>query len=353
MEGRGNEVCEDRAEGLYDLSPVAGAGGIMVMREIAGNALAHVLDVREGEHLLVVTDEHRLEIGNAFYEAGEQLGMEGRLFVLEDGERPLTELPHDLKRALAGADVMVSVFIGYPEETPFRVVLLHTAKASNVRTGHGPGISDDMMLEGAMQVDFRELAVIGDQKVAQLEGAERAHLTSPAGSDIWFSTSGRKFESDVRIGPASFGNLPNGEVRVAPVETGAQGTLVCESTIGDLGKVASPVSIEVVEGKITAIGGDDKALVERIEILTSVDEEASTIGELSFGINPTARVMGNILEDEKAVGTVHVAFGNNIEMGGKNGSRTHRDFLVLKPTLTIEFEDGQTLDVIRDGHLVD
>ncbi|MCK4970419.1 MAG: aminopeptidase, partial [Thermoplasmata archaeon] len=71
----------------------------MVMREIAGNALTHVLDAKKGEHLLIVTDEHRIEIGNAFYEAGDRLGMESRLFVLEDGERPLTELPHDLKRA--------------------------------------------------------------------------------------------------------------------------------------------------------------------------------------------------------------------------------------------------------------
>jgi len=315
-------------EGLYHPPPLAGAGGIMVMREIAGNALTHVLDVKEGEHLLVVTDEHRLEIGNAFYEAGDRLGMEGRMFVLEDGERPLQELPHDLKRALDGADVMVSVFVGYPEETPFRVQLLRTAKACDVRTGHGPGISDDMMLEGAMRVDFQKLAGIGDLMVDRLKGAVRVHLTSPAGADVWFTTRGRLFESDVRIGPATFGNLPNGEVRVAPLETEVQGTLVCDSTIGDLGAVSSPVTIEVVAGRITSIRGDDEALVGRIEDLTSIDEEASVVGELAFGINPVARVIGNILEDEKALGTVHVAFGNNIEMGGKNGSRTHRDFHV-------------------------
>ena len=325
----------------------------MVMKEIAGNALTHVLDVKKGEHLLVVTDEHRIEIGNAFYEAGDRLGMESRLFVLEDNERPLMELPHDLKRALDGANVMVSVFIGYPEETPFRVELLTTAKNSDVRTGHGPGISDDMMLEGAMRVDFQKLAEIGDLMEDRLKGAVRAHVTSPAGADIWFTTRGRLFETDVRIGPGTFGNLPNGEVRVAPLETEAHGTLVCDSTIGDLGSVPSPVSVEVVAGRITSIRGDDEALVDRIEDLTSVDDEASVVGELAFGINPAARVTGTMLEDEKAVGTVHVAFGNNIEMGGKNASRTHRDFHILRPTLTIEFEDGQTRDVIKDGGLVD
>jgi leucyl aminopeptidase (aminopeptidase T) len=325
----------------------------MVMKEIARNALTNVLDAKTGEHLLIVTDEHRIEIGNAFYEAGDGLGMEGRLFVLEDGERPLTELPHDLKRALDGANVMVSVFVGYPEETPFRVQLLHTAKASDVRTGHGPGISDDMMLEGAMRVDFRKLAEMGDMMVDRLRGAVRAHLTSPEGADIWFSIKGREFDSDVRIGPASFGNLPNGEVRVAPLETEAQGTLVCDSSIGDLGKVPSPVTIEVAAGRITSIRGDDEGLVERIEDLTSVDDEASLVGELAFGINPRARVIGNMLEDEKALGTVHVAFGNNIEMGGQNASRTHRDFHLRTPTLTIEFQDGRMVEIIREGRLVD
>ncbi len=324
----------------------------MVMREIARNALTHVLGAKEGEHLLVVTDEQRIEIGNAFYEAGDRLNLEGRLFVLEDGERPLDGLPKELRRALEGADVMVSVFVGYPEETPFRVELLQTAAKAGLRTGHGPGISDDMMIEGAMRVDFQKLADIGDGMVDRLAGAVRAHLTSPAGADIWFKTRGRVFESDVRIGQGAFGNLPNGEVRVAPVETEVHGTLVCDSTIGDLGRVPSPVTIEVVAGKLTSIGGDDRKLIERIEELTSIDDEASIIGELGIGINPEARVTGNMLEDEKAVGTVHVAFGNNIEMGGKNGSRTHRDFHVLKPTLSIEFEDGQTRDIIIGGNLV-
>lgn len=324
----------------------------MVMREIAGNALTHVLSAKEGEHLLIVTDEQRIEIGNAFYEAGERMHLEARLFVLADSERPLDQLPLDLRKALEGADVMVSVFVGYPEETPFRVELLKTAAKSGLRTGHGPGISDDMMIQGAMRVDFQKLAAIGDDMVGRLAGVVRAHLTSPAGVDIWFSTRGRVFESDVRILKGAFGNLPNGEVRVAPVETEVQGTLVCDSTIGDLGTVPSPVTIEVVDGKLTSIQGDDQKLIDRIEELMSIDDEASIIGELGIGINPEARVTGNILEDEKAVGTVHVAFGNNIEMGGKNGSRTHRDFHVLMPTLTIEFQDGQTRDIIINGNLV-
>jgi aminopeptidase len=326
----------------------------MVMRETANNALIHVLCARKGEHLLIVTDEHRIEIGNAFYEAGDRLGLEGRLFVLDDDERPLDDLPHDLKRALEGADLMVNCFVAYPEETPFRVKLLKTGAGTGARIGHGPGISDDMMIEGAMQVDFGDLRGIGERAVGRLEGAVRAHVTTPDGTDLWLTVRGRKFEHDVVIHPGTFGNLPNGEVRAAPVETEAQGTLVCCTTVGDLGRLTSPVTIEVVAGRITSIWGDDEALVERIRELCSIDDEASVVGELGIGINPAARVIGNMLEDEKVAGTVHIAFGNNSEMpGGQNTSATHRDFLLTGPTVTMEFEDGRKLEVIRDGRLVE
>jgi leucyl aminopeptidase (aminopeptidase T) len=326
----------------------------MVMREIARNALTHVLDAKKGEHLLVVTDEQRIEIGNAFYEAGDQLGLEGRMFVIEDEERPLVDLPHDLKRALEGAQIVVNVFVAHSEETPFRVALIKTAAGTGARVGHGPGISDDMMIEGAMRVDFETLRDIGETMVVKVEGAVRAHVTTPEGTDLWLNVKDRAFEHDVGVSPGSFGNLPNGEMRAGPVETDAQGTLVCDSSIGDLGKVPTPVTIEVVDGRITSISGDDAALVERIEELTSVDEQASVIGELGIGINPAARVIGNMLEDEKVAGTVHIAFGNNADMpGGKNTSKTHRDFHMRRPTLTMEFEDGQTRTIVQEGRLLE
>lgn len=324
------------------------------MRQIAKDALAHVLGAKEGEHLLVVTDEQRIEIGNAFYEAGDRLGLEGRLFVLEDNERPLEELPIDLRRALEGADVMVSVFIAYPEETPFRIKLLKAAEESGARVGHGPGITDDMMLEGAMRVDYQELIGVSEKVRRDLKGAVRAHLTSPGGTDLWLTLRGREFITDTRIGPGAFGNLPPGEVWGAPVETEAQGTFVCDAAIGDLGTVSQPLTIELVAGHITSIQGEDGALLERVRQLVSLDDQASMIGEIGIGINPSARITGNLLEDEKAAGTVHIAFGSNEETpGGQNTSRTHRDFHMRSPTLTIEFEDGKTRTLVRDGRLVD
>jgi leucyl aminopeptidase (aminopeptidase T) len=326
----------------------------MVMREVAVNALTHVLEAKEGEHLLIVTDEHRIEIGNAFYEAADRLNLEGRLFVLADGERPLEEVPNDLRQAMDGAHIVVTVFVAYPEETPFRIKLLEASSKKGARVGHGPGITDDMMMGGAMKANFVALKEIADNIMGKLKGSVSAHLTSPNGTDLWLTLRGREFLTDVSIPPGTFGNLPPGELWVAPVETEVSGTFVCDASIGDLGPVTSPVTFEVVDGRITSIRGEDQKLVERVRELTSLDEQASVVGELGLGINPAARLIGNLLEDEKAAGTAHIAFGNNLDMpGGKNSSKTHRDFLVNQPTLVVELEDGGKHEIIKDGCLVD
>lgn len=83
-----------------------------------------------------------------------------------------------------------------------------------------------------------------------------------------------------------------------------------------------------------------------------MDEMASMIGELGIGLNPNARLTGNLLEDEKAFRTVHIAFGNNQDMpGGKNSSKTHRDYLIKQPTLTVTYQDGSQKVLIKDGEL--
>ena len=95
-------------------------------------------------------------------------------------------------------------------------------------------------------------------------------------------------------------------------------------------------------------------MIEKITRLTEVDDMAGTIGELGIGLNPGARLTGNLLEDEKAGKTAHIAFGNNTEMpNGKNNSKTHRDFLFYNPTFEVEYTDGTKKILIKDGEIFD
>src|SRR3989338_2171824 len=51
-----------------------------------------------------------------------------------------------------------------------------------------------------------------------------------------------------------------------------------------------------------------------------------------------ARLMGNILNDEKVLGTCHVAFGNNSSIGGRVYSKLHLDTVLQKPTIVADGE---------------
>ena len=136
------------------------------------------------------------------------------------------------------------------------------------------------------------------------------------------------------------------------MEDSAEGVIVSDGSVGDLGAVPANLSIQVNGGKISELSCNDSGFLQRVKELTSVDEMASVIGEFGIGINPLARITGNLLEDEKAGKTAHIAFGNNETMpGGRNDSKTHRDFLFHKPTIEVSYADGHKKAVMKDGDL--
>jgi len=96
---------------------------------------------------------------------------------------------------------------------------------------------------------------------------------------------------------------------------------------------------------------EDKDLLGRISSLQNVDEDSMMIGELGIGINPGAVITGNMLGDEKALGTAHLAFGNNADFpgGGNNRSKIHRDYLFYRPTIEVKYFEGTKKLIMKNG----
>ncbi|MEE9379188.1 MAG: aminopeptidase [Candidatus Lokiarchaeia archaeon] len=240
----------------------------------------------------------------------------------------------------------------FGEETPFRAKWIKEIVATkSIRLGHGPSITKSMMIKGPMNVDYEKMVETADKMIKSLDNAKIAHVTTPGGTDIVIDIEDRPFSTDVKINKEPyFANLPCGEIWCGPIESKANGIIVCDGSIGDIGKVKKPLKIYVKNGKIVKLESEDQKLVEDVERLINLDEEARIIGELGIGLNPGAKLSGILLEDEKALQTAHIAFGNNEEMkGGQNRSKTHRDFLFYKPTINVAYKDGSTKTVIRNG----
>ena len=72
-------------------------------------------------------------------------------------------------------------------------------------------------------------------------------------------------------------------------------------------------------------------------------KNARKVAELGIGTNPKAILSGNVLEDEKVLGTCHVAVGDNTSYdGGKNKAEVHWDGIVIQPT--IWFDDEKIME---------
>ncbi len=321
-----------------------------ILVENASKALSQLLDVRPGENVLIVTDEATRRVADAFEEAARRASASPQVYVLPEDERPLREVPEGLAALIPDTDVGVTCFKGRAEETPFRIELIHALMRVARRLGHAPGITEAMLREGPMAVDYDTMREEALRLMERFEGARTVRITAPAGTDLTLDITGRAFSTDTYLEDGRWGNLPAGEVWCAPVEDSADGVLVCDGSIGDLGQVPAPVRLTLEQGRIRQVECADEAFRARLEEVLARDEEARVIGELGIGLNPGARLTGNLLEDEKARHTIHIAFGNNEDMpGGRNRSQTHRDFLIQAPTLVVTFEDGRTETLIERG----
>ncbi len=321
------------------------------MTTAARNALVHVLDLTTGDSVLVVTDKHTTRVGEAFRDAAAGEGSRVDLYFLPDEGRPLSDLPAGMSEALDGKTIVINVFKSMQEETPFRIKWIKAVYTTKkTRIGHCPGITEAMMTEGPMNVDYAAMGRTAHDLIDRFANARSVHITAPGGTDLVIDITDRPFLTDVHATVEMGCNLPCGEIYNAPVETGADGLLVADGSIGDVGNVDQPLFITIRGGRIEKIESQNADLVEEVKKLTNIDAEASLLGELGIGVNPGAKLTGNLLEDEKAYRTAHIAFGNNEEMpGGRNKSATHRDFLFYDPTFEVNFADGSSKVLIEKG----
>jgi leucyl aminopeptidase (aminopeptidase T) len=289
------------------------------------------LAVRPNEDVLVIADEGTRAIGEALREEAARAGAEVVLTVMEPREVDGNEPPRPVAAALAGCDVYIA---------PTSRSLSHTlarkqASESGARGATMPGVTEDM-LGRTMAIDFNAMAIRSRAVAALLTEADSARLTCPRGSDFTLDLAGRRGISDdgVLTDRGAFGNLPCGEAFVSPC--GGEGQIVVAGTIASMEIADEPVTLTISGGRlINAVGGVGPQF---LELLTQAGKGGTNLAELGIGTNDGAQLTGKVLEDEKILGTVHIAFGASAGIGGTVSVPIHLDVVVLEPTLEIGSE---------------
>ncbi len=304
-------------------------------------ALKQCMGVKEGENVVVIADEPERNIGYHLWLKAKELGTDAVYMEIIPREMHGEEPPKPVAEAMKSADVVVA---------PTSKSITHTmakkeACEGGTRIATLPGITEEMFIR-TMSVDYNEILALTHKIADILDQGREVHITTELGTNLSFSIEGRlaRRSTGVYKNPGECGNLPGAEAYIAPVEGTANGVVVVDGSMAGIGVLGEPIKLNIKEGFVEKIeGGDEARKLERI--LSKYGMEARNIAEFGVGTNPKARVSGNILEDEKVFGTIHIALGSNYDFGGRVKAPIHLDGIVEKPTVLIDekylFKDGK------------
>lgn len=312
------------------------------MAAAAETAVRQCLALGEDESVVVVTDTKREVIGEELYLAASEVTDDVSLVRYpvgaQHGEEPATAVA----AAMAGADAFLA---------PTSKSISHTnarsaACEAGARGATLPGITREVF-ETGLNADYEAIAEECDRMLAKVADADEIRVTSDRGTDITFRPGARDWLADTGdiAEPGSFSNLPAGEVFVAP-ET-ATGRFVVDGTMHPHGLLGAdePLEFEVEDGRVTHVG-DDAIRAEIERAAEEAGEAAYNLAELGIGTNTgVTELVGSVLLDEKAAGTVHIAIGDDSGIGGETEAPIHSDGIIRDPTVRA---DGELVE-LPDG----
>ena len=306
-------------------------------------AIKDCMGAKKRESILIITDENKKEIGYNLYQNAIRLGHKSLYVEMKSLEYHGQEPPEAVSKLMQMYDVVLC---------PTTKSLTHTdarrnASAKGVRIATFPGITKDVMIRG-LNADYKKIAKLTIKLSKLLEKTKSVRVTAPNGTDIIMEIAGRKAIPSKGLfhKKGESGNLPTGEAFIAPLERKSNGIFVVDGSMAGIGVVKNPIKITVEKGYATKITGGTEAR-KLVKMLSKFGKKGRNIAELGIGTNDKVKLSGNLLEDEKVLGTVHIALGNNKSMGGNISVPIHVDGVIKKPTV---YFDGKI--IMKNGKLL-
>lgn len=322
--------------------------------EAAGAArklVEEVMLVRPGENMLITVDTMGdRRVAELIAQAAYAARAIPTLVVYPTSSAPVTEPPPPVAGAAARAQVWIELAVAYLLHT----VAYRAALAAGCRYICLTGMDVDMLVRCIGRVDYSKLLALGETLQRIVAKANEVRVTSPAGTDLVAYNRGRRVRHAGKVAdtpgePIMLG----GQISWCPVESTIEGILVFDGALwppAELGRLASPVKLEVHEGIIVAVRGGAEALVFERWLKSFGDPNMYRIAHYSLGFNPgVTRPTGRILEDERVFGCFVVGIGTQgAQIGGLTWqAASHADGVVLCPSIYL---DGDPLEI--DGQYV-
>ncbi|MDA1338220.1 MAG: aminopeptidase [bacterium] len=300
--------------------------------------LNEILKASLVDKILVIADYKNLELGVGFTEYLVAKGFLPDFVVMpvtkNDGDEPSI--------AVGKACESATVIVAFTVWSITHTLPVQKAKKSNPAKVISVPNANEKLLDRTVAINYSEVkekALVLDKLISN---QKEILITTSLGTNLKISTKG--YKANPMYGEVSYGqhiNLPDGECSVG-VEN-ADGTLVIDGSMppdnlsiwGMIGLIETPITLTIKNGYVVKIAGGKQAQVLS-KILNSTGKDSYKIAEFGIGLNPKARILGNVTEDEKVLGTIHIALGNNIGLGGTNYAKVHLDAVIRNPTVLVE-----------------
>lgn len=294
------------------------------------NSLKKCMGLKEGESVLIVTDRNMGDVGGLFFKKAIELG--GQAMIMDvpapkiDGEEPIDQVAKAMKR--------VDVALLVTSRSYSHTIAREEATEAGTRIVSMPEVTKEIIAR-SFNADYSSIRKKARTLIQVLKTRRVIRVETKAGTNIEFKIGGREihgYNSGFYVKKSAWGNMPDGEVFFAPVEKLAEGTIVFDASMVEIGKIKEPIKLEVKNGFVTKITNGEAA--EKLSnYLRPLGRNAYNVAELGLGLNDKAIITGNVLEDEKVLGTCHIALGTNITFGGTVKALCHMDGVMKKPSI--------------------
>lgn len=289
---------------------------------------------------MILNDGNDQDLIDSLVEAVSKVTESYELLVYEEPENHGEEPPEDVAEAMKDVDVFIA---------PTKKSISHTqarieANEAGVRGATLPGINREVWND-SLQADYDEVKQITDRTWDILAEDPRIRVETPSGTELEMEVDMDYFDRDIGLihEAGDFGNLPAGEVDGGIIEVNGQLVVDHIPFVPDTNEGAV---VEIRDNKVVAVESDGEEAEDLEEAFENI-ENSRNIAEFGFGTNPEAVLIGNILQDEKVLGTIHIAFGDNTSYFPEGHERytpceIHWDTVCKRPT--VWFGDTKVLD---------
>ncbi len=295
--------------------------------------LNRCLGLKPDETLIIIIDPNYKELGDIFLSTAKNITKNVSILEIPEGKVNGEEPTNEATKALKEHDTAIILTKKSLSHTNAR----KEASKSGTRIASMPGFTQDMLTR-CIDIDYEKMNQLNNQLADLLDEANQVRITTESGTNLTFSIKDRLAHgrhAGVFLKPGQYGNLPDGETFISPLEGTANGTYIIDGSIAREGLVDTPITVTVKNGYAIKIEGKETAKILK-ETLESIGKDAFNIAEFGIGTNPKAKITGAMLEDEKAIETIHIAFGNNSGFGGNINVPLHIDCLIKSPDVYLD-----------------